>query len=102
MLSRKARVAWGIVDPVTPTSAADAAATGVAALAALADEQLPIEQVARQSLLTPACGTSRLSPDRERLVAATLETAADAVQGALAARSPRTRGAAAKARAISA
>jgi hypothetical protein len=89
MLRRGARVAWGILDPVTPTSAADAAGMGVAALSALADSGTSIEQVARRSLLTPGCGTGRLSPERERLVAASLSAAAHAIEGAIAARSRR-------------
>jgi hypothetical protein len=91
MLGRDARVAWGILDPVTPTSAADAAGMGAAALAALAGERIPIERVAQLSLLTPACGTGRLAPERERLTAASLDAAAHAIQGAITAVAPGSR-----------
>ncbi|HEY7633464.1 MAG TPA: hypothetical protein VH817_22370, partial [Thermoleophilaceae bacterium] len=82
MLAREARVAWGILDPVTPTSAADAAEIGAAALAAVTCRQLPARRVAQLSLLTPTCGTGRLSPTRERLVATSLREAAEAIQRA--------------------
>jgi hypothetical protein len=38
----------------------------------MAREGLRLERVAQLSLLTPSCGTGRLSPERERLVAARL------------------------------
>ena len=49
------------------------------ALHALAAPGLPVDAIARRSLLTPACGTGRLSERRERLVAATLAAAAGGV-----------------------
>jgi hypothetical protein len=79
------RVAWGIVDPVQPSSAADASGMAVAALSALTDERVSLERVADLSLLTPSCGTGRLSPERERIVATSLDAAARAARGALAA-----------------
>jgi hypothetical protein len=85
MLRRQSRIAWGIVDPVQPGPSANAAGLAVAALSALADEHVPLERVADLSLLTPSCGTGRLSPERERIVAASLDAAARAVRGALAA-----------------
>jgi hypothetical protein len=85
MLRRQSRVAWGIVDPVQPGPSANAAGMAVAALSALADEHLPLERVADLSLLTPSCGTGRLSPERERIVAASLDAAAHAARGAIAA-----------------
>ena len=84
-LRRGGRVAWGILDPVQPRPAGDAAGLAVASLAALADEHTPLERVARLSLLTPTCGTGRLSPERERHVAGSLGAAAQAARGALAA-----------------
>jgi hypothetical protein len=85
MLRRQGRIAWGIVDPVQPGPSANAGGMAVAALSALAHEQLPLERVADLSLLTPSCGTGRLSPERERIVAASLDTAARAARGAIAA-----------------
>jgi hypothetical protein len=85
MLRRQGRIAWGIVDPVQPGPSANAGGLAVAALSALADEHLPLERVAELSLLTPSCGTGRLSPDRERIVAASLDAAARATRGAIAA-----------------
>lgn len=87
MLRRKGRVAWGIVDPVRPGPSANAAGLAVAALSALAGDHLPLERVADLSLLTPSCGTGRLSPERERIVAASLDAAANATRGAIAAAS---------------
>jgi hypothetical protein len=83
-LRRGARVAWGVLDPVAPTVAADAGGMAVAAVAALANDRLPTERVAQLSLLTPTCGTGRLSPERELLVAASLEAATRAALSALA------------------
>lgn len=88
MVRRGARVAWGILDPVPPTEAADAAGMAMAALGAL-EESLAVGRLARQSLLTPTCGTGRLSPERERLVAGSLQAAAHAVTGAVEAHSVR-------------
>ena len=85
MLRRQSRIAWGIVDPVQPGPPANAAGLAVAALSALAGEHLPLERVADLSLLTPSCGTGRLSPERERLVAVSLDAAARAASGAIAA-----------------
>ena len=85
MQRRKGRVAWGIVDPVQPGPPANAAGLAVAALSALAGEHLTLERVADLSLLTPSCGTGRLSPERERIVGASLDAAARAARGAIAA-----------------
>jgi hypothetical protein len=85
MLRRGGRAAWGVLDPVRPTGAADSAGMVVAALSTLADEGLPIERLAELSLLTPACGTGRLSPERELFVAASLDAAQRAALGAFAA-----------------
>ena len=42
-------------------------------------------RIAHQSLLTPSCGTGRLSPERERLIANVLDTAARSTRDAVAA-----------------
>jgi hypothetical protein len=85
MLRSQGRIAWGVVDPVHPSHASKAGGMAVAALSALADEHIPLERVADLSLLTPSCGTGRLSPERERIVAASLDAAAHAARGAIAA-----------------
>jgi hypothetical protein len=85
MLRRRGRIAWGILDPVQPSPSANAGALAVAALSTLGGERVPLERVADLSLLTPSCGTGRLSPERERIVAASLYAAARAARGALAA-----------------
>jgi hypothetical protein len=85
MLRRQGRIGWGILDPVQPGPSANAAGMAVAALSALAEEHLPLDGVADLSLLTPSCGTGRLSPERERIVAASLDAAAKAARGAIAA-----------------
>ncbi|MGH2969571.1 MAG: hypothetical protein ACRDK0_10975 [Solirubrobacteraceae bacterium] len=79
LLRRGAWIAWGVVDPVGPEQAGEASARAAACVAAMARDGLPPERVAQLSLLAPSCGTGRLSPARERLVAATLDAAAHAV-----------------------
>jgi hypothetical protein len=91
LLGRGGRVGWGVLDPARPTSAAASAGLAVAALSEFSGERLGPERIARQSLLTPSCGTGRLSPERELLVAATLAAAAQAVRGAVAAQPHRYR-----------
>jgi hypothetical protein len=85
LLLRGGRVAWGALDPVDPGTSADAAALAAAALHALAGDGLELETVAARSLLTPACGTGRLAPSAERLLAAGLGGAADGLRAALGA-----------------
>jgi hypothetical protein len=83
LLLRGGRVAWGALDPVDPATSADAAGLVAAALAAVAGGGLEREAVAAHSLLTPACGTGRLTPAAERLLAAGLGSAADGLRSAL-------------------
>jgi hypothetical protein len=61
LIARGTRIAWGVIDPVQLASA-----TG-----------FPLER----SLLTPTCGTGRLSVERELLVAATLAELASSLRG---------------------
>ncbi|HEX5617475.1 MAG TPA: hypothetical protein VFX51_03600 [Solirubrobacteraceae bacterium] len=82
LLARGGRVAWGAVDPVAPESVAGTAARLAAALAGLGRRAT---DAATASLVTPACGTGRLSPARERLVAATLDAAVRVTAGAVGA-----------------
>jgi len=79
------RVAWGVVDPTEPGGAGPAAGRAAACIAALAGGDWSPEDVAARSLLTPGCGTGRLSATREHLVAAVLAASATATTGALAA-----------------
>jgi hypothetical protein len=67
------RVAWGVIDPVAPCRARAAAGLVAGAIAA---SGLPAGLAAERSLITPACGTGRLSIEREELVADTLTRAA--------------------------
>ena len=83
LVRRGGRVAWGAVDPVDPGTSGDAAGLVAAALHALAGDGLDLETVAARSLLTPACGTGRLTPAAERLLAAGLAGAADGVAAAV-------------------
>jgi hypothetical protein len=69
-----------VIDPVGPEP------PGAACLSALT-QGLPLDRIAHQSLLTPSCGTGRLSPERERLIAITLDAAARATRAAIATRS---------------
>ena len=73
-LSSGMRIAWGVLDPLTPEDAETVAARVRACVATTGEP----EAVAARSLLTPTCGTGRLSPARERLVAAVLGAAAAA------------------------
>jgi hypothetical protein len=83
LIGRGGRVGWGALDPVDPGDSWDAAGMIAGALFALAGPGLPIERIARRSLLTPACGTGRLAERRERLVAATLAAAVDGARAAV-------------------
>ena len=85
LLARGGRVAWGVLDPARPGSAAESAGLAVAALSGFAGVGVATERAARLSLLTPSSGTGRLSPERELLVSATLAAAAQAGRGAVAA-----------------
>jgi hypothetical protein len=78
-LATDMRIAWGVVDPVTPEDAVTVAARVRACLAAGGKP----EDMARRSLLTPTCGTGRLSPARERLVAAVLGAATATIRSEL-------------------
>lgn len=80
LLRRGGRVAWGALDPVEPGTSGDAAGLVAAALHALGLEPAA---VAAGSLLTPACGTGRLTLGAERLLAAGLGGAADGLRSAL-------------------
>jgi hypothetical protein len=82
-------IAWGVLDPVDPGDAPAAAGRAAACLSLLAGDR-PVADVAARSLLTPACGTGRLSATRERLVAAVLAAAATATASAVAAGAPAT------------
>jgi hypothetical protein len=82
LIARGGRIAWGALDPTSPGDAASASASIAAALASLGP---PAGDVAAASLVTPACGTGRLAPTGERLVAATLDTAARNAASAIAA-----------------
>jgi hypothetical protein len=82
LLARGGRVAGGAIDPVAPATVAGTAARLAAAIAGLGRRATDI---AAASLVTPACGTGRLSPARERFVAATLDAAVRAAAGAIGA-----------------
>jgi hypothetical protein len=79
LVARGGRIAWGALDPVRPDAEHDVAARVGAAIGAVVAAGAPLETVVERSLLTPACGTGRLSPARERLVAAVLGAGAATV-----------------------
>jgi hypothetical protein len=81
LVVRGGRIAWGVVDPVRPDHEYDVAARIAAGVCAVADAGPSLETLVHHSLVTPGCGTGRLAPDRERLVASVLDAAA-AVAGA--------------------
>jgi len=76
LLCRGGRIAWGVLDPAGSERASDPTGVAAGCVAAMVREGLPLERVAQLSLLTPSCGTGRLSPAREQLVAARLDAAA--------------------------
>jgi hypothetical protein len=80
LLTGGTRVAWGVLDPVDPAGTEVVAALASASISALAVGRSP-EEVAARSLLTPSCGTGRLSATREQLIAAILQAAAMATTG---------------------
>jgi hypothetical protein len=80
LLARGGRIAWGVLDPASTEDSETAAAVAAAAIAGLG---LPHADVARHSLLTPGCGTGRLSEPRERSIASALASAADATRAGL-------------------
>jgi hypothetical protein len=82
LLARGGRIAWGAIDPVSP---GDTATTCAGLAAAIASVGARPAAVAAASLVTPACGTGRLGPAREHLVAATLDAAVRVTAGAIAA-----------------
>jgi hypothetical protein len=82
LLARGGRIAWGVIDPVAPGSVATTAARLAAAIAGV---RQGAADTAAASLVTPACGTGRLSIARERLVAATLDAAARVTASAISA-----------------
>ena len=88
LLRRGGRIAWGVIDPVGPEPAAEAIGRSAACLSAMANSGLPLDRIAHQSLLTPSCGTGRLSPERERRIAVTLDAAARSTRDAIAALQP--------------
>jgi hypothetical protein len=78
LLSRGGRVAWGAIDPVAPGDERAAATRVRQAMAALG---LPTGLVAKRSLITPSCGTGRLSIEREQQVAAAISRLASSLRG---------------------
>jgi hypothetical protein len=84
LADRGGRIMWGVVDPVRPGDAGEAAARLIAAMASLGGEGRP-SAVATASLVSPACGSGRLSVQSELRLAATLGAALAAVRDGLAA-----------------
>lgn len=76
LISRGTHVAWGVVDPVDPGHPDEVAARISAGVGAVAATGVPVSTVFAHSVVTPACGTGRLAPDREHLVAALVEAGA--------------------------
>jgi len=79
-LRRGGRVAWGVLDPVAPEGAEVATGLAATCVATMTDGELSPGLVAERSLLTPSCGTGRLAPERERMLAARLEACARGVR----------------------
>ncbi|MEV4421456.1 hypothetical protein AB0L40_15955 [Patulibacter sp. NPDC049589] len=79
LVARGTRIAWGAVDPVRPDAAFDVASRVAAGVGAITATGASVEALVAHSLMTPSCGTGRLAPDRERLVASVLDAGAAAV-----------------------
>lgn len=82
LFARGGRVIWGVVDPVAPGDAATAAGRLAASAATVAPE-LSAGGVAASSLVSPSCGTGRVSIDSERRVAEILAAAVTATRAAI-------------------
>ncbi len=93
LAARGGRIAWGALDPVAPDGPEMVAARVGAGLGALTGAGLAVEDALAASLLTPACGTGRLSVQRERLVAATLGAGGEIARATVAARATGARAA---------
>jgi ketosteroid isomerase-like protein len=82
ILARDGRVVWGIIDPVAPGDVGEAAARMIAALGSVGEAGRPA-QLAGASLISPGCGSGRLSVDSELRLAATLGAVAGVVRDQL-------------------
>lgn len=83
-VTRGQRVALGVLDAASPDGAPEAALRTAVALRVLSRVSgRSAREVAATTLLTPSCGTGRLSVERERLVAAQLGGAALTLREAL-------------------
>jgi hypothetical protein len=69
---RGGRVAWGAIDPVAPGGERTATACVAGAMEVIGAER---------SLITPTCGTGRLSIEREHAVAAAISRLASSLRG---------------------
>jgi hypothetical protein len=72
-----ARIAWGVLDPVSPGSPLPAAARAGGVIRTLGR---PADRVAAHSLVTPGCGTGMLTPARELGIARGLAVIAEALR----------------------
>lgn len=84
LISRGGKVIWGIIDPVKPERLEDATAILAGAVDAIG-RLSPLVDGAGASLVSPACGTGRMSAESERLVAAVLGASISALEAGLAA-----------------
>jgi hypothetical protein len=82
LVARGGRIMWGIVNPVSPRDPATATGLIAAAASALRLAGSPAEAIAG-GLLSPSCGTGRLSIEAELRAAAILAAAADAVRAGI-------------------
>jgi len=80
LVARGGRIAWGVLDPVRPDAEYDVAARVGAGIGAILPAGGSLESLVARSLVTPSCGTGRLAPARERLVASVLDAGAAAVE----------------------
>ena len=78
LVSRGGRIMWGMVDPVDPSGARSVGLLA-GAISMFGNALSPVEVLAA-SLLSPSCGTGRLSIESERRVAATVQGVADAMR----------------------
>lgn len=85
LVRRGGRIAWGALDPVRPDGPANVASRVVSAIGTVGAQGIAVDRLFAQSLVTPSCGTGRLSPRRERLVASVLAAGAEVALAAAAA-----------------
>lgn len=91
-LKRKNWVAWGVVSTTRgqDTGVRDCSDFFLDYLKEVSDEELTLEEIARRSLIAPACGTGTLTPAQEVAVRESLRVTQESLKKKLGVHLPRT------------